>query len=1011
VTNRRGLSRAILLTSIPCILTAAVATTATALPVAASAVATPAGLTTTSPRTSPATLAAPDALTSLGTGVATAPSAVALGAITGIVRGADGTPLRGACVTATGPTGAVSGLTGAGGTYVIRGLRLGAYTVSYSDCAQPARYFDQWYGGADLAARAARVIVSAGQPTALSPVTLRLTSPSAAVAAAQRSAAQRSAGPAGTPDSVSGTVRTKSGRRLANMCVSAWTSTSESGFFTAALTGRRGGYAMPIGTSGKWTVEFSGGCGNPGNYAPQWWRHAATGAKVTRLQAGPGRSFSGVDASLVPGAAISGTVRAAGGAGQALSGVCVQAAGLGAMSQVEVQAVTRANGSYVLRDLGTGRYRVWFTPDCGQGGNFLSATYGRTVAATDGKTAGGIDGVLPPGGAISGVVTSQAGGTAVAGICVYVQSGGNIAGRTTGKSGTYSVRRMEPGRYEVAFTGGCGNSGSYAPQYYAGEANAAATTPVTISAGQVRTGISAAMSAGGTITGQVTSKAGASLPGVCVLLTSKNTAGGVGQIPFLLALEAGQSLGALTAGTDLAVTVRSGRFSATNLTPGLYSAEFSGGCGDGSDRYAAQLFTPQGGPGPNWVAVTGGTVTAGISAVLRPGGTISGVITGAAGRPLSGACAAAVSRGSAGPVPPLFAALSRRGAYQITGLATGQYAVQFSPCEGQADATQWYRGKATEASAKLVPVRAGHATTRINGALNRGGTIAGRIVSGISRRPVAGACVFVTTSAGTIVTAGISGRSGQFEIPNVAAGRWTLEPSLCLSARPALAGVVRRHVSVRDTPTATRVTITLPRAGRITGTVLGGTPAAAEPGICVEATPMTGVGESQFALTGANGRYTMPGLARGTYRVLFTPLCPFGTAALVPQWFSGKTARSAATPVTVAAGKTTVAIGGTLAADGGISGTVTGASDAAVAGVCVGAYAGTSRSPAAIASTGGDGSYQLAGLSPGGYTVEFSPGCGAASYAIQWYSGGSARAQAAPVTVTAGSVTPGINAG
>jgi hypothetical protein len=54
--------------------------------------------------------------------------------------------------------------------------------------------------------------------------------------------------------------------------------------------------------------------------------------------------------------------------------------------------------------------------------------------------------------------------------------------------------------------------------------------------------------------------------------------------------------------------------------------------------------------------------------------------------------------------------------------------------------------------------------------------------------------------------------------------------------------------------------------------------------------------------------------------------------------------------------------------------------------------------------------YQIAGVIPGRYHVEFSSGCGATGYRIQWYHGAASRAGSAPVTVTAGTTTPGIDA-
>ena len=64
------------------------------------------------------------------------------GMLTGVVRGIDGRPVAGACVSATGPSGTVLGRSRSNGRYILPGLRSGAYAVHIGDCArrsQPAR--------------------------------------------------------------------------------------------------------------------------------------------------------------------------------------------------------------------------------------------------------------------------------------------------------------------------------------------------------------------------------------------------------------------------------------------------------------------------------------------------------------------------------------------------------------------------------------------------------------------------------------------------------------------------------------------------------------------------------------------------------------------------------------------------------------------------------------------------------------------------------------------------------
>jgi hypothetical protein len=63
-----------------------------------------------------------------------------------------------------------------------------------------------------------------------------------------------------------------------------------------------------------------------------------------------------------------------------------------------------------------------------------------------------------------------------------------------------------------------------------------------------------------------------------------------------------------------------------------------------------------------------------------------------------------------------------------------------------------------------------------------------------------------------------------------------------------------------------------------------------------------------------------------------------------------------------------------------------------------------------LAVTGTTGDYQIAGVLAGGYSVEFTKGCGDASYLTQWYDGAASRARATTVTVTYGLLTDGIDA-
>ena len=70
-----------------------------------------------------------------GTQHSSVPVTSGAGAITGIVDGAGGRPLTGACVVASGPDGSGLAVTTSDGRYTLAGLLPGGYTLRYSACA------------------------------------------------------------------------------------------------------------------------------------------------------------------------------------------------------------------------------------------------------------------------------------------------------------------------------------------------------------------------------------------------------------------------------------------------------------------------------------------------------------------------------------------------------------------------------------------------------------------------------------------------------------------------------------------------------------------------------------------------------------------------------------------------------------------------------------------------------------------------------------------------------------
>jgi len=1050
------------------------------------------------------------------------------GALAGVVDGAGGRPLTGACVVATGPGGSVLAMTQSDGRYSLGGLRPGRYTLHYSGCAGGGRYLDQWSGGASSPASAATVTIASGQARELAPVMLR-TTPSdfhAAIPPAMarlisgaglpggsarlRSAALAASGSRSSTSSghgaiagkvtgdgkplkgicviaygagfgevrtgatgdyrirklppgrysvlygedycsrndgnwlpqyyknvngpafrhrtlvrviagkttagidaalqlggqIGGTVRSQRGKTVSRVCVFAFG--QDGRFFVQGYgeSGKNGRYTLHSLFPGKYQVAFVPKfCGNKQNYVPQWWRDSATKKHATTIVVTHGLVVRHVDAALPPGAIISGVVEAVRPHGALLRGICVNAQPIRPKGDFPTFAGGRTGkgGRYRLVGLATGRYRVFFSRGCGNGGNFLSVR--RTVSLIGGHTTSGFDAFLPPGAIITGTVTNSR-GTPVRGICVSASGTRSSGGVTTNAHGKYSIIALRSGAYTVNFTAGCGNPGSYAPQFYRGQANQGSATPVRATAGRTTPGIDATMQPGGTITGIVADASGHPLNRMCVLVEPTS----VLQYGFPLYLKS---------------TNKNGVFTARNLVPGLYAVNFN--CFFfGSRKFASQWFNGRPGQGDaDFVSAPAGVITSGVSAALRPGGFVTGVVTNAAGKPLSGVCVQVTARGSA-LNPENFlnqgsvSFTNSRGMYRVGPVDAGEYDVQFR-CGPDRDGSQWYLASASRASATPVSVADGATATGVNAVLTAGASISGEVTTGAGH-PQPDVCVTAADFADNSFGFGATNRHGRYVIRGLSSGSYQVIFSDC--------GYGRHHVALGAATLPGAVKVVAPQAvtgvdeklfpaGSISGTVRGGPGATRQAGACVVAVPVGQAFGFDGAETGRHGGYRIEDLAPGAYQLYFgDPFCLFSGSGYAPQWFSDQASQATATQVTVTARGNTRMVDATLGADGAISGTVTSHHHGPVAGECVTAtriapvpdpaFGGVISS--VIGVTAADGSYTLVGLQPGKYTVKFSAGCGDTGFRTQWWQDSNTASGATVIALSANATVTGIDA-
>jgi hypothetical protein len=912
-----------------------------------------------------------------------APAPAGRGRISGRVTDQRGHPLAGICVETFRVNGGgfANLVTGRSGTYLTGKLPAGRYIAFFSPgCGNSGNWLPQVYKDSDNLSKPTIFAVRAGQTTG------------------HIDAALRAGG------EISGTVTNAAGQKLSGICVAALPVTPRGPVLFNPTVSRRGIFHVHSLAAGRYRVLFLP-CQPSSPYAPVWWKNSATQQRARVIRVADGQQVSGINQVMPIGGKITGVVRAGSPSGPTLAGICVDAVPISGEISFGTTA-TRADGSYVLQGLATGRYHVQFYPGCNNNGSYLPENYPRPVAVTEGRTHAGINGVLPLGARVSGVVTDSR-GHPIRGICVLVLgSNGPYFNQTqTAANGSYAAGQLRAGSYMVQFTGGCGNPGSYAPQGYHGT-NVNAPQQIAVGAGQRLSGINAVMQPGATIAGRVTSSSGTGLSGVCVTATTPGLAEGGGLANLVVSVAVGGPGG--VPGVGFASTVR-GRYQIRNLTPGQYQVAFAGGCGSGGDL-AAQWYSARRGAGPPaFVFAGGGHPTSGVDVVMQAGGAISGTIRSASGRSLPGACVMVTSlNGNVRlPVSETFAFGS---GYQLSGLVPGAYHVAFIPaCLGLNYATQWYSGKPSPAGAARVIVRAGHTTAGIDSALTAGGSITGLVTSAATHAALTGICAAAQNVAQQDDFGfGVSGRQGRYVISGLNSGRYEIEFFPCGGG--SLAGQVRPALVTVAAPRQTRgIGAAMGAGGSIEGHVTSGSPAAPGQALCVDAFGAGG-GFASAAVTDAAGLYRIPNLPAGRYLVYVgDPACPFGPYNVVPQWYAGQASRAGATAVTVTGGRVTSGVDANLALDGSVTGSVTGPGGAPLTGVCVSAISPARGAAPVIAVTAGGG-YTLGDLTPGRYRVEFSSGCGAVGYATQWWKNAGSAAAATIITVTADATVTGISA-
>ncbi len=395
-----------------------------------------------------------------------------------------------------------------------------------------------------------------------------------------------------------------------------------------------------------------------------------------------------------------------------------------AWNQVDY-ATTNANGEYTISALPAGIYRLFFYTVTEQ---YYSEYYNNAEelgTATDitvgaGATVSGINIALTPAAMIKGVVTDH-NGAPLADIRANVMRENQdlvFRSQKTALDGSYEISGLYTGTYQIYFDDP--THATYAPEYYNNVQNREDATLLNITAGQMITGIDAQLDSLSTITGTVTDLSGTPLANI--------TINGDRQRLEQDGLHWDREFSAISGGdgyytlSGLPAGIYRIRFADTSpiypWTTTTYATEYYG---DLYDPAAATLLT-----------ITNSAIVPNINAQLDLRGAVSGRITDAQGRGVSGVVRAAYdnelepNRGYW--VDVLHSAMAdNNGNYTFCCLDPVPHRIFFDTQGSFTYISEYYPNAHDAANAMPVPVTADSTTPTIDAQLESYSVISGRV--------------------------------------------------------------------------------------------------------------------------------------------------------------------------------------------------------------------------------------------------------------------------------------------
>ena len=867
------------------------------------------------------------------------------------------------------------------GAYTLADLPTGSYRVEFSNDYALGGYLTQYYNARASLATADPVTATAGQTT---------NGINAAMQAGGR---------------VTGTVTDAStATGIADILATVYDANGNS--VASAITSRSGSYTIVGLPTGSYTVGFTDD-GSGGDYQGQYYNGRLALANADPISVSAGQTTEGIDAAMVTGGKITGTVTDA-STHSAVSGANVYV--YDANGDYVGTAYTGPDGSYTVSSLPTGSYRIEVVGP----GLYVAQYYnGKTtlasadpIAVTAGQTTSKIDVELQNGGVISGNVTDSATGQPIVGATVYVSGPGAYRSTTTDSNGDYAVSGLTTGSDIVEFS-----AAGYLTQYYDNRAAYNSADAVAVTTGQTTSSINASMQLGATITGTVTD-AGSGKP-IAGEPVFAETAGG--QVTATANTDASghyQLIGLPTGSYDVGFGVYG---TGPNYVPQYYGGQqCQNSPGSGTSAVQAEYgggsvsCTPAS-AGATAVAATAGQTTAGIDAAMNRGAQLTGTVT----RADTGAAVSSITVTAYDSSGDYLGETSTatNGTYTLDALPAGTYKVGFS--DGRYPRTylpQYYNGKSSLAAGDAINLATAQSLTGIDAAMQDGGQITGTVTDAATQQPLSNVSVTAYDSSGNYVGYANVSSNGTYALTGLATGSYRVEFNSYVGGYLPDYYNGKGSLSTADPVAVIAGSATngidgaLSRGGSISGTITDAAGGAAISGVTVSAYTYSGASLSYVgsSTTDGSGHYTITGLSTGSYKVQFS------AAGYLTQAYNNRQSLTSGDPVSVTYGQTTTGIDATLVRGATITGTVTDAStQAGVFNAFVTAY-DSQGLPVVTTSTSSNGSYQLT-VPAGSYSVGFTEGVNQ-NYLPQYYSGQSSLSAANQITVSGGQTVSGIDA-